>query len=147
VPLSALWLLIWVKLGERMEMETDKIVELPREVLSKQFGKDDFILVADRAKAFLVRARDIIMLEADGNDTVVYLLGKEVMVRGSISKIEAELDSSIFFRADRSHIINLELVKKFEVAQSNRFVFTMEGGRQITLSRKQNSLFKREKRL
>jgi DNA-binding LytR/AlgR family response regulator len=144
---SALLLLIWVKLGQEMQTEADKIVELPRRILAKQFAKDDFVLLYDSAKSFLTRVSEIVLLEAEGNDTVITLAsGSKIMIRKTISKCEQRLDPSIFLRTDRSTMVNMGFVKKVE-ADAKRFLFILTNGKLVTVSRNRSINFRRQRSL
>jgi DNA-binding LytR/AlgR family response regulator len=127
--------------------ETDKILELPREILAKQFAKDDFILLYDSAKSILTRVSEIVLLEAEGNDTVITLAsGPRVMIGKTISKCEQRLDPSIFLRTDRSTMVNMGFVKKVDV-DANRFLFILTNGKPITVSRSRSINFRRQRSL
>jgi two-component system LytT family response regulator len=115
--------------------------------LAKRFGVDDFILLHDTARNWVVRVGEIIMLEASGNDTVVHLASGKIMIRKLIGKCEAALDGSLFFRADRSCVVNLNFVRKVEMADAKRFMFTMANGREVIVSRKRSVAFRRAKAL
>jgi two-component system LytT family response regulator len=111
------------------------------------FGREDFVFLYDRAKSWVVRVREIEMLEANGNDTMIYLGDRKILMRRLIGRCERELDGLIFFRAGRSCIVNLNFVRKVEMADAKRFMFVMANGREVIVSRKRSVAFRREKAL
>jgi two-component system, LytTR family, response regulator len=114
---------------------------------SERFGRDDFVYIYDSAKGAVVRVCDIVMLEAQGNDTMVYMVDRKISVRKLIGRCERVLDGSIFIRADRSNIVNLNFVKKVEMADAKRMMFVLVNGREVVLSRKRSISFRRERGL
>jgi two-component system LytT family response regulator len=117
------------------------------EVSGPCFGRDDFVFLYDRAKSWVVRACEIVMLEADGNDTIIWLVDRKISMRRLIGRCERELDGSIFFRAARSCIVNLNFVKRVEMADAKRLMFVMANGKEVTLSRQRSVAFRRQRGL
>jgi two-component system, LytTR family, response regulator len=117
------------------------------EVSVQCFGRDDFVFLYDRAKSWVVRVREIEMLEANGNDTMIYIGDRKILMRRLIGRCERELDGLIFFRAGRSCIVNLNFVKRVEMADAKRMMFVMANGREVTLSRARSVSFRRERGL
>jgi two-component system, LytTR family, response regulator len=130
--------------GEEAREEAE---EVARGSLAKRFGADDFILLHDTARNWVVRVGEIIMLEASGNDTIVHLASGKISIRKLIGKCEEALDGSLFFRADRSCVVNLNFVRKVGMADAKRFMFVMANGREVIVSRKRSVVFRREKSL
>src|SRR4029077_7979404 len=110
-------------------------------------SSDDFVFLYDCAKTWMVRCSDIIFFEADGNDTIIHLIQGKISVRKTISKCEEVLDPSMFFRANRSCIVNLSFVAKVEILDAKRYEFRLKNDAQIILSRNASLKLRREKRL
>jgi two-component system, LytTR family, response regulator len=121
--------------------------EVARGSLAKRFGADDFVLLHDTARNWVVRVGEIVMLEASGNDTIVHLASGKISIRKLIGKCEEALDGSLFFRADRSCVVNLNFVRKVAMADAKRFMFTMANGREVIVSRQRSVRFRRERGL
>jgi two-component system, LytTR family, response regulator len=117
------------------------------EVSGRWFGRGDFIFLYDRAKSWVVRVCEIEMLEANGNDTIIYLGDRKISMRRLIGGCERVLDGSIFFRAARSCIVNLNFVKRVEMADAKRLMFVMANGKEVILSRERSIRFRRERGL
>jgi two-component system LytT family response regulator len=122
-------------------------------LITKSFDRDDFVLLCGSAKSFVVRVSDIMFLEADGNYTNIYLTnGSKITIRKPVSQCENELDASIFFRTSRTFIVNLNFVKKVEMADAKRFMFIIRKDdirdeKRVILSRKQSLKLRRERSL
>jgi two-component system LytT family response regulator len=121
--------------------------EVARGSLAKRFLGEDFILLYDTARNWVVRVGEIIMLEGSGNYTIVHLALGKISIRKLIGKCEEALDSSLFFRADRSCVVNLNFVRKVAMADAKRFMFVMANGREVIVSKKRSVAFRREKSL
>jgi len=62
---------------------------------------------------------------------IVYAIdqvGKKYIAEESLSELESELDSSIFFRANRQYIININHVKSFRVYEKVKLKVDMNPG-------------------
>lgn len=72
-------------------------------------------LTLPHAKGYkIVNLKDIIRLEADSNYTLIYLIGGEkFIVSKTLKEFDDILDDNIFFRAHKSHIINMEHLKEY----------------------------------
>jgi two-component system LytT family response regulator len=125
----------------------EEVEEVARGSLAKRFGADDFLFLHDTARNWMVRVGEIIILEASGNDTIVHLPEGKITIRKGIGRCGEALDGSLFFRAGRSCVVNLNFVRKVEMADAKRFMFVMANGREVIVSRKRSVAFRREKGL
>ena len=66
------------------------------------FHRDDFVLLTDDIKSWIVRIEDIALLEAWQNSTLVHFPDGKLLIRRSRADCERRLDNSIFFRANRT---------------------------------------------
>jgi DNA-binding LytR/AlgR family response regulator len=78
------------------------------------FYRDDFVLLTDDIKYWIVRIEDIPLLEAYQNFTIGHFPNGKVLIRRSLADCERRLDSSMFFRACRDCIVNLSQVKQYD---------------------------------
>ncbi len=90
----------------------------------------------------VVKVKDIIRCEAEGNYTSFYFVeGKRLMVSGILKDYEELLDSEQFFRPHQSHLINVNHLQRFE-KRDGGFVI-MNGGHEVPVSfRKKEHLLK-----
>jgi two-component system LytT family response regulator len=109
---------------------------------------DDYIFISDGVKYWLGPVGGIVSLSQGGNYTEFYICnGQKLMVRGTIARWETKLPASIFFRTGRDHVVNLTHVKHMTVADARHLLFVMEGDIEITLSRQQSILFRKQRNL
>ena len=84
---------------------------------------------------------DIIRCEASGRYTIIYLKEKKKLtVTKTLKEIEALLNARQFFRVHHSHIINLELVKKYHRGQGGMVELTDGSLVDVSSSRKDELL-------
>lgn len=74
-----------------------------------------------------IRQKDIVRLQAARSYTEIYLdNGVKHVASRSLSEYEAKLDPGLFYRAHKSHVINLQKVQKF-VNHQGFFVLMSDG--------------------
>jgi two-component system, LytTR family, response regulator len=111
------------------------------------FRRDDCVLLTDDIQICLVRIKDISLLEASGNFTLVHLPERKLLIRRALKDCERRLDSSIFFRASRFSIVNLSHVKQPRLKKDGSLIFVMRDGKEVVFSRRQTVRFRRTRGL
>lgn len=102
---------------------------------------DRIVLKADGALHF-VKAREVIWVEAQGDFVKVQTSGKTQLVRETLQSMEQRLDPTKFFRIHRSFLVNLEHVRRVEVALYGDYFVYMSDGTKLRLSRNYRSKLK-----
>jgi two-component system LytT family response regulator len=95
---------------------------------------DRIVLKADGALHF-IKTRDVIWIEAQGDFVKVQTPGKTQLVRETLQSMERKLDAAKFLRIHRSFLVNLEHVKRVEVALYGDYAVFMSDGTKLRLSR------------
>jgi DNA-binding LytR/AlgR family response regulator len=124
----------------------------PGEVLYELSGdaplsNDDFVVLTDNIKCCILRMSDLLRLEAEGNYSRVYWIGSSMLIRRPLRDCEKRLDRSKFFRARRDCIVNLEHVKHTRIVDLMRYVFVLQDGTEVTLSRRQSLVLRKSRAL
>ena len=109
--------------------------------------RNDFVLLNDEIKHWIVRIEDISLLEAHQNFTIAHLPNGKVLIRRSLADCERRLDSSMFFRASRDCIVNLSQVKQSRLSKDRGLIFLLKDGKEVVLSRRQSVLFRKTRGL
>ena len=109
--------------------------------------RNDFVLLNDDIKHWIVRIEDISLLEARRNFTIAHLPNGKVLIRRSLADCERRLESSIFFRASRGCIVNLSHVKQPRLLEDERLIFLLKDGNEVVFSRRQSILFRKTRGL
>lgn len=99
----------------------------------------DQIFLRDGERCWIVKTRDIDLLESEGNYTRVFFHHEHPLISGSLAAFEARLDPSIFFRANRRQILNLNCIRATELGAAENLVVILRGAQRVELSRRQSA--------
>ena len=105
--------------------------------------RNDFVLLNDDIKHWIVRIEDISLLEAHRKFTLVHLPDGKFLVRRCLRDCERRLDSSTFFRASRGCIVNLSHVRQSRFLEDGSLIFILRDGKEVVLSRRKSILFRK----
>jgi two-component system LytT family response regulator len=126
-------------LDEVRDMDREQSTTLP--VARAAEYADRIILKADGALHF-IKARDVIWIEAQGDFVKVQTQGKTQLVRETLQSMEQKLDPTKFLRIHRSFVVNLEHVRKVELALYGDYSVFVSDGSKLRLSRNYRSKLK-----
>lgn len=88
-----------------------------------------------------IQDAEIIRCEASGRYTVLYLVNqKKLTVTKTLKEVEALLHPGQFFRVHHSHIINLEMIKKYQRGHGGTVELTDGSQVEVSASRKDELL-------
>ena len=117
------------------------------ELLSRLNGRTEQaarrIALHDHEHIVLANSNEIFYFVAEGDDVYARLRGRRLAARRSLREIERMMEPQRFFRANRSTIINLDLVREIHPWFGGRFVVRfsqLEPNEQIEVSRRQAKL-------
>jgi len=114
---------------EQSENNKNQPVKDPLEGHSK-------LLVKDGDHCFLIRLDTIRYIESQKNYVQLYFENNKAFVKKSLNSIEARLPKSIFFRANRQFVVNLQEIRRIEESISDGFIVTMSDGKELEISRR-----------
>jgi two-component system LytT family response regulator len=92
-------------------------------------------VIKSGGRVFFVRSDEIDWIEAAGNYVKLHVGQDAHLFRETMSALEAQLDSDMFFRIHRSHIVNIERVKELQPWFNGEYVVFLKSGTRLTLSR------------
>jgi two-component system, LytTR family, response regulator len=96
------------------------------------------VFVRDGERCWLVDLADVVLFEAEGNYTRLNFGSNRPLIARSLQSLEARLDPARFFRASRSHIINLKSVESVETEVDGNYSVLLRGGHRVAVSRRQS---------
>ncbi|MDQ3190792.1 MAG: LytTR family DNA-binding domain-containing protein [Bacteroidota bacterium] len=111
-------------------------------VIQDILGENDQVFVKDGEKCWFVKLAEIRLFESEGNYIRVYFNGNRPLILKSLNSLEERLNSKVFFRASRKHIINLKWIDKIESWFNGGLMVTLNGGEQVEISRRQAAKFR-----
>lgn len=114
---------------EQSENNKNQPVKDPLEGHSK-------LLVKDGDHCYLIRLDTIRYIESQKNYVQLFFENNKAFVKKSLNSIETRLPKSIFFRANRQYVVNLQEIRRIEESISDGFVVTMSDGKELEISRR-----------
>jgi two-component system LytT family response regulator len=102
----------------------------------------DRVFVTEGERSWLVELDIIRLFESEGNYTRLFFGKEKPLINRSLNQLEARLDERVFFRANRSQIINLKAVRGIHPWFGGRLMAELEGGQEVTLSRRRARAFR-----
>ncbi|KQY85829.1 MULTISPECIES: LytTR family DNA-binding domain-containing protein [Roseateles] len=105
-------------------------------------GGDDMVFLRDGECCWFVRLGDIAGFEACGNYAQAWFDGQRPLLARTLTALEERLDPQLFFRASRSHLINLRWVQGIEPWSNDGYRVTLRDGHQVEVSRRQARLLR-----
>lgn len=107
-----------------------------------KLGDHDQVFVKDGERCWFVKLAEVRLFESVGNYAKVYFGNHKPLILKSLNALEERLDEKTFFRANRKHIINLQMVQKIDNHFNGGLKVTLTGNEEIEISRRQAVKFK-----
>ena len=111
-----------------------RLLELVQDLKPNAQRLERFVIKSG-GRVFFVRANEIDWIEAAGNYVKLHVGTETHLFRDTMNSIESQLDSDVFFRIHRSHIVNIERVKELQPWFNGEYVVFLLNGTRLTLSR------------
>jgi two-component system LytT family response regulator len=123
-----------------------KVIEKARNKLSRiPFPQQLF--VKDGNKCYFIRLDEICLIESMENYARLYFRDITTYLKRSLNQLETELEPGMFFRINRSQIINTNFIKHIEQAENGCLNITLHDGKIVQVSERQSVKFKSHNRL
>lgn len=100
------------------------------------------IFIKDGERCYFIPLTDIRYIESLENYARFHFKGDKAMVKKSLNNIEERLDPTIFFRINRSQIININFIKEILPGFKNKLKIVLNTGESFDVSSRQSMRFK-----
>ncbi|SHF89451.1 LytR/AlgR family response regulator transcription factor [Chryseobacterium sp. OV279] len=129
---------------ERFAKAIEKIRDAVNQKSSLNNGvtKDRKIFIKDGEKRFFIQLGDIYLIESLENYTRLFFQGKKALQRRSLRQWEEMLDENIFFRINRTEIINIEYIQEVKQITGGRLEVKLKTGELLEVSNRQSVKFR-----
>lgn len=107
----------------------------------------DRVLLKSDHRTWFVPVRSIYLLQSEGNYTQVFFSGGKALLPRTLASLEQRLKLPIFFRANRAQLINTLAIADVSDWFSGCIRVTLTSGDVIDVSRRQTSIFRKQKGL
>jgi two-component system LytT family response regulator len=104
--------------------------------------EDDQVFLRDDERCWFVPVRKLRLLEGEDNHTRVFFDGEKPMLYRTLVSMEERLPETLFFRANRSQLVNRLFVQKVEPWFSGTLKATLTDGTEVEFSRRQAQVFR-----
>jgi len=104
--------------------------------------ESDRVFLRDGDRCWFVELGRVRLFESMDNYAQVHLDGESPLILRSLNELEEKLDPLVFFRANRSQIINLKAVDSIHPWFGGRLMARMDGGMEVVLSRRKSKEFR-----
>jgi two-component system LytT family response regulator len=101
------------------------------------------VFVRDGSRCWFIPLREVRLISADGNYLKLSWGTLQPQLARPLTVLEQRLDPALFFRANRSQIINLDFIEAVEVGVGGRLHVQLRDGPEVEISRRQAQLFRR----
>ena len=105
-------------------------------------AKDRTIFIKDGEKRFFIPLDEIYLIESLENYTRLFFQDKKAMQRRSLRQWEEILDENIFFRINRTEIINIKYIQEVNRTIGGRLEVRLKTGELLEVSNRQSVKFK-----
>lgn len=132
---------------ERFVKAVDKIrAKFPDKIKSEKglFQRDTFF-VKEGERFYLIKVKDIQLIESAGNYARLYFGSKKVLIKRSLNQLEKTLGAMPFFRINRTEIINTRFIKQIDSLPKGRLSVSLQTGEKLIVSGRQSVAFKKMK--
>ncbi|MCX2453177.1 LytTR family transcriptional regulator DNA-binding domain-containing protein [Pedobacter sp. PLR] len=115
---------------ERFEKAMSQVVE-------RCLGEvEPSVFVKNKTRHFLLKWSTVYLIESLDNYARLHFGKEEVLLKSSLNKLEEKLDKKLFFRANRSQIINLNEIRTI-TRQDSGMSITLNNGTLVGISERQ----------
>jgi len=132
----------------REERFARTIVKVKQELADKAKVKTEAlpmhrkIFIKDGEQCHFIPLSEIRFIESLDNYARLYFGDKKAMIKRSLNLLEKKLDSTVFFRTNRSQIINIHYIKEIHPYFNNKLQIILTTGEKIEVSSRQSAKFK-----
>ena len=128
----------FAKTIEKVKQELAEKAKVSQDV----FPMHKKIFIKDGEKCYFIPISDIYYIESMENYACLYFGDKKAMIKRSLNLLEKKLDATVFFRANRSQIINTHFIKEIHPHFNNKLHIILISGEKIEVSSRQSVKFK-----
>lgn len=132
----------------REERFAKTIEKVKQELLQKRKANPEVlpmhrkIFIKDGEACYFIPLSDIRYIESLENYARLYFGNQKAMIKRSLNLLEEKLDPTVFFRANRSQIINIHFIQDIHPHFNNRLQIKLTSGETIDVSSRQSVKFR-----
>jgi two-component system LytT family response regulator len=109
-------------------------------------NEDDQIFLKDNNRCWVIQVRQIRQLQLEDNYTRIYFENESALILRSLAALEKRLPDKLFFRANRTQILNLNCIDRVVPWFNNGLKVILRGGQEVEIARRPAKLFREKLR-
>ncbi len=103
---------------------------------------NNHLFIKEGEKIHFITISTIHVIESIGNYVRIHFENQKVFFKRSLTQLEKILEPNLFFRINRSIIINRSFIQKIDQLPNGRLILTLKNDENYTVSSRQSALFK-----
>ncbi|MCD2258848.1 LytR/AlgR family response regulator transcription factor [Psychroserpens luteolus] len=123
---------------EKVKVELSKRVKLEPTIIPMH----QKIFIKDGEKCHFIPLTDIHFIESLENYARLYFGSNKAMIKRSLNLLAEKLDPKVFFRVNRSQMININYIKEIHPYFNNKLQIILTTGEKVEVSSRQSVKFK-----
>ena len=100
------------------------------------------IFIKDGEKCFFIPLTDIRLIQSMDNYARLFFGNDKAMIKRSLNLLAEKLDPTVFFRINRSQIINTQYIQEIHPHFNGKLQITLTSGESLEVSSRQSAKFK-----
>lgn len=100
------------------------------------------VFIKDGEKCFFIPLTDIRLIQSMDNYARLFFGDEKAMIKRSLNLLAEKLDPTVFFRINRSQIINTQYIKEIHPHFNGKLQITLTSGESLEVSSRQSAKFK-----
>ena len=100
------------------------------------------IFIKDGEQCYFVPLKEIRLIQSMDNYVRFFFGSDKAMIKRSLNQIEEKLDPNVFFRINRSQIINTEYIERITPGFKQKLNIELITGESLEVSSRQSARFK-----
>lgn len=116
----------------------EKTIEAAAPITTQKIKtRDDQIFIRDGEHCHFVRLHELRLLSIEGNYLRLFFRDTKALLNRSLNYIEERFDPSLFFRANRQQMVNMDYVARIEPWVNDGLLLVLKDGTKVEVSRRQ----------
>lgn len=125
-----------------VSIEKVKATFLKREAKRDALPMHHKIFIKDGEKCFFIPLTDIRLIQSMDNYARLFFGEEKAMIKRSLNLLAEKLDPTVFFRINRSQIINTQYIQEIHPHFNGKLHITLTSGESLEVSSRQSAKFK-----
>lgn len=102
------------------------------------------LFIRDGKRCYFLQLAEVHLIDSMDNYARLYFKGQRAIIKSSLNQLEEKLGPNLFFRANRTQLMNTTFIKKIERLPGGKLAVTLTTGDRLEFSERQSFKFKQQ---